>query len=85
MKTLKEWNQTRDNYKNGYTLLGFNLDPTVTMDYKHLPLIKKGNLQLELKFAEALPNAINIIVYACFPYKFEIDVARNVIVGWTDC
>jgi len=83
MKTfdLKGWNQTRYDYKDGYTLIGFKVDPVATMDYKHLPLIKKGNLQLELKFGEALPNAINIIIYACFPYKFEIDVARNVIVG----
>ena len=39
---------------------------------------KQGNLQLEVRFAEALPEAINVILYASFPGEISIDQARTI-------
>ena len=39
---------------------------------------KQGNLQLEVRFAEALPESINTILYARFPGEIRIDQARTI-------
>ena len=41
-------------------------------------LKKQGNLQLEIRFASALPEAINVILYASFPGEIKIDQARSI-------
>ena len=69
-------------YLNGYTLFGFDLTPD--LDHSgHFHLVKEGNVRLELNFETALPETVNLIVYAEFDNIIEIDKARNVHFDYT--
>jgi hypothetical protein len=69
---------TPANYADGYTLFVYNLDPDLKRG-KYLNLVKRANVRIELRFAKALPETINVIVYAEHPAIFEIDQPRNVM------
>ena len=49
-------------YPKGYTPVVFDLSSEV-VDASVQTVQKKFNLQLEVRFAEALPEAINVILY----------------------
>ena len=68
---------TRNDYPKGYTLVVFDLSSEV-VDASVQMVQKQGNLQLEIRFAEALPEAINVILYASFPGEISIDQARTI-------
>ena len=84
LSSLELYNRNEDNdiewsdYDAGYTLFGFNLTPDMTMA-GHAQPYREGNLRLELKFAKALPDAINVIVMAVFDGVVEITRHRNVL------
>ena len=67
----------RKDYPKGYTLVVFDLSSEV-VDASVQTVQKQGNLQLEVRFAEALPEAINVILYASFPSEISIDEARTI-------
>ena len=67
----------RVDYGKGYTLVVFDLSSEVT-DAAVQTVKKQGNLQLEIRFASALPEAINVILYANFPREIKIDQARSI-------
>ena len=69
---------TRDDFGNGYTFFGFDLTPD-GCDGGCLHLVQKGNLRIEIHFAEALAQTVNVIVYAEFEAVLEIDKGRNII------
>ena len=69
---------TRDDFGNGYTFFGFDLTPDACDD-SCLHLVQKGNLRIEIHFAEALAQTVNVIVYAEFEAVLEIDKGRNII------
>ena len=60
-----------------YTLVVFDLSSEV-VDASVQTGQKQGNLQLEIKFAEALPEAINLILYTNFLGEISIDQARTI-------
>ena len=68
---------SRFDYAKGYTLVVFDLSSEVT-DAAIQAIRKQGNLQLEIRFASALPEAINVILYASFPGEIKIDQARSI-------
>ena len=68
---------SRNDYPKGYTLVVFDLSSEV-VDVSVQTVQKQGNLQLEIRFAEALPEAINVILYASFPGEISIDQARTI-------
>ena len=68
---------TREDYANGYALYCFNLTPDLG-ENDHYSLVKNGSVRLGMTFAEALPNTVNVIVYAEFQSVLEIDRNRNV-------
>ena len=68
---------SRVDYGKGYTLVVFDLSSEVT-DAAVQTVKKQGNLQLEIRFASALPEAINVILYASFPGEIKIDQARSI-------
>jgi hypothetical protein len=43
----------------------------------HKELIKRGNLRVEMHFAEALTATINVVMYAEFDNVIEIDRNRQ--------
>ena len=73
---------TREDYKGGYTLYAFDLSPDLSIG-GHLNLVKHGNLRLDVHFANALDQTINVIIYAEFNNILEIDQSRNVIFDYS--
>ena len=69
---------TRDDFGNGYTFFGFDLTPDAC-DCGCFHLVRKGNLRIEIHFATALTQTLNVVVYGEFEAVLEIDKGRNVI------
>ena len=69
---------TRDTYVEGYSLIGFDVDPTTSPDFRYIGKSKEGHTKLEIKFKNGLPNPVTLILYATFPEVMSIDQARNV-------
>ena len=61
----------RADYRNGYTLYAFDLSPDMSSG-GNFNLIRTGSVRLDMKFATALPNTINVVVYAEFENIIEI-------------
>ena len=83
-KVLKDADNdiSREDYAHGSTLFGWDLTPDQGED-DHFNLIKRGSLRLSVKFREALPQTVNVIVYAEFQNVLEIDCNRNVFHDFT--
>ena len=69
---------TRDTYQQGYTLIGFDVDPTTSPDFRYVGKPREGHTKLEIRFKKALPCPVTVILYATFPENMTIDHARNV-------
>ena len=69
---------TRETYQQGYTLIGFDVDPTTSSDFRYIGKSKEGHTKLEIKFKNGLPSPVTLILYATFPEVMSIDQARNV-------
>ena len=69
---------SREDFTGGYALYAFDLTPDLS-EGDHFNLVKQGNVRLDMKFAQALANTINIIAFAEFENILEIDRSRNVI------
>ena len=63
---------TRQEYSNGYTLFCFDITPHLG-ESDQFNLIKSSSFRLKMTFAEAVPNTINVVVYAKFQNVLEID------------
>ena len=62
----------RDNFGQGYTFFGFDLTPDVC-DVGCFHLTRKGNLRIEMHFATALRQNVNVVVYGEFEAVLEIN------------
>ena len=70
---------SREDYPLGYAMYIFDLESkTGGVDAGNFPLIKKGNLKLEATFDVALPQTVNVILYANFGGIIELDRSRQV-------
>ena len=69
---------SRETYRQGYSLIGFEIDPTAASDFSYLGKPKSGRTRLTLRFHKALQNNITIILFATFPETLEIDQTRLV-------
>ena len=69
---------SRENYKQGYNLIGFYVDPTTSADLRYLGKPRQCHTKLEIKFKEALPDPVTLILYATLPEVMTIDQSRNV-------
>ena len=65
-------------FSGGYALYTFDLTAD-QCEGEHFNLLKQGNIRLDMKFAQALPNTINVKAFAEFENILEIDRSRNVI------
>jgi len=74
---------SRDDFAGGYAIFCFDLTPDLSND-GHYNLIKKGNLRLELQFAKALPQSINVLILSEFENLIEVDNQRNVLFDFTN-
>ena len=64
------------------THYGFNLTADLSED-DHFQLTKDETVRVDVKFAVALPNTINVVVYAEFESLLEIDRNRNIIFDYS--
>ena len=81
--TDKLWDNTdlgisRQTYKEGLTLVGFDVDPTASSDFRYIGVSKIGHTRLELKFHHELTKSLVCVVYATFPGIVQINEARVV-------
>ena len=74
-----------DDFDNGYTFFGFDLTPDAC-DGGCFHLVRNGNLRIEIHFAEALVQTVNVVVYgefeAVLEAVLEVDKGRNVIYSY---
>lgn len=68
----------RTDYPIGYTLYAFDISPDLCSS-DHFNLLKKGNLTINLVFAENLPSPVTLIVYMEFDNMIEITNTRQII------
>jgi hypothetical protein len=68
--------------QRGNTLFGFDLTPDMS-EMGAFQLIKQGNLRVEIHFAEALAETINVVLYAEFDNVIEIDRNRQVLFDYS--
>lgn len=73
----------REDFSNGYALYAFDLTPDLA-EAGHFNLIKEGSIRVDFKFANGLPNTINVIAYAEFENIIEIDRTRNIIFDYSN-
>ena len=73
-----EFDISPDRFIDGFTILGFNLEASMlnTLDYMIKP--RNAHSRLELRFEQATPEPINIMLLAVQPDTFYIDRMRNV-------
>jgi len=72
-------NITIDDFVKGKTLFIFNLTPDLNASGSCGQPYRTGNLRLEMKFAKALDEAINVIMFAIRDGKIEICKDRQVV------
>ena len=68
---------SREDFAQGYSLFVFDLKSEI-LDSTHHPSMRHGNVSLEARFSEALPETINVIVYASFPAQIQVDESRAI-------
>ena len=73
----------RQDYERGYTLFAYDLSPDLTEE-GYFNLVKEGSIRVELKFAQALPNTINVIAYAEFESIIEINREKQVLIDYAN-
>lgn len=72
---------TRTQYHNGYTIYRFFSETPKNpsnMAGEYLPLKRRGNLKISIKFAKALPETTTVLVMGRFSSAFKIDHTRAV-------
>ena len=68
----------RDDFGNGYTFFDFDFTPDSCYG-GCFHLVRRGNLRIEIHFAAALAQTVNVVVYGEFEAVLEIDKGHNVI------
>ena len=72
---------SRDDFGQGYNFFGFDLTPG-GCDGGYFHLTRKSNLGIEMHFATALEQTVNVVVYVEFEAVLEIDKGRNIIYNY---
>ena len=68
----------RSNYRQGYWLMAFAVDPTTSPDFHYIGKQMCGVTRLSLDFHKPLTETVTLIVYATFPEVMHIDETRLV-------
>ena len=68
-------------YKDGFALYAFDLTPDMT-EGSHVDPIKHGNVRMDIHFAQALAETVNVIVYAEYDNIIQVDRARNIVLDF---
>ena len=71
-----------NDFGNGHTLIGCELTSSFGEDAQYRDPIKTGNMELQLTFATALNEAVDVIIYRDFENSFEINSDRKISKDW---
>ena len=74
---------TYDEFGKGYTIFAYDLTATGDVSASYRDAYTSSNLRLDLSFAKALPETINVLVYAIFDSQIEITKLRDIITNYT--
>jgi len=74
---------SREDYPGGYAIYAYDLSPDLS-DSGHFNLQREGSVRVDIKFAAALPNTVNVVCYAEFDSVIEIDRHRNIIFNYSN-
>ena len=74
---------SRQDYERGFTLFAYDLSPDLSED-GYFNLARDGSIRVELKFAQALPNTINVLAYAKFESIIEINREKQVLIDYSN-
>lgn len=74
---------TREDYRKGFALLGFDLTEDLSASDNHLGIPGQGSLRLDITFAKPLTEAITLLIYGEFDNIIEIDKDRNVYIDYS--
>ena len=69
---------SRSDYPNGFTIFVFNLNPDPQLHESITPF-RNGSIRVEIKFAQATAQTLNLLIYSEFDSMIEIDKYHNVI------
>jgi hypothetical protein len=69
---------THDMFVNGHFILLFDLTLDQTASEGHVSPASNGHIRLDLKFAEALPDAHNCLLYLEYDSSVRIHANRSV-------
>ena len=70
----------RNNYNDGNTIYGFNFAPDLSSGCGaagHVNPIRYGSLRLSIRFGEATPTPVTVLIYCEFDKILEVDIARK--------
>ena len=73
---------TKNDFANGYTIYGYILSPDGKTGGNVGQPIANGNIRIELKFANALAQAINVVCMAVYDDEVQISQMRRVTVDY---
>ena len=73
----------REDYESGYSLFAFDLSSDLSTG-SHFNLVKRSNMRLELKFAEALTTTVSVLVFSEFESLLELDQSRNILIDYSN-
>ena len=65
-----------ETYTEGYNLLGFDIDPTTSPDFRYIGMPKQGHTKLNIIFKSHLEDPVTLILYATFPETMELTKQR---------
>lgn len=75
-------NISYDEFKAGYALYAIDLTPDFAGNDSHVSVIQNGNMAIDVKFANPLPQTVSLVVYAEYRNLIEIDKSRGVFTDY---
>ncbi|ESO99311.1 hypothetical protein LOTGIDRAFT_113529 [Lottia gigantea] len=82
LNSKEDLDMSYNDYIKGYTLFGFDLTNDHGADQVNFHPKSSGSLSLELRFENAPPNPLNLLLFAEYDNVLEIDVNRQILVDW---
>ena len=85
MSTDSTISLSKSDWSKGKTIFGFNYSPDLAngcVQEGHLSPVRRGTMGLQLKFAEALPETINVMIYLEYDNLIQINSDRQVITDY---
>jgi hypothetical protein len=74
----------REEFPNGYCLTAFDTTPDLSANEDHWTLQRSSTMRIEVRFAEALTEAVDCFIYAEFDNLLEVTRDRNVILDYNN-